>query len=110
TVSYRLRKAGLKRRVKLTYVSAEPFLGHFGIGGLPHGEGLLSMFLKKERITAVLDTGMDRVEEGRLVLADGTTIGFSYPMIVPPFLGQEGVRPAARVPDEEGYLKVPDTY
>ncbi len=52
-------------------MSAEPFLGHFGIGGLPHGESLLSMFLKKEHITAVLNTGMDRVEEGRLVLADG---------------------------------------
>ena len=69
-VSYRLRKAGLKQQVKLTYVSAEPFLGHFGIGGLPHGESLLSMFLRKEHITAVLNTGMDHVDYGRLVLAD----------------------------------------
>ena len=37
-VSCRLRKAGLKKQVKLTYVSAEPFLGHFSIGGLPHGK------------------------------------------------------------------------
>jgi len=73
-VSYRLRKAGLKNQVKLTYVSAEPFLGHFGIGGLPHGESLLSMFLKKEHITAVLNTGLDRVEERRVILADGTII------------------------------------
>jgi hypothetical protein len=70
-VSYRLRKAGLRKQVKLTYVSPEPFLGHFGIGGLPHGESLLSMFLKKENITAVLNTGMDRVEEGRLIRAAG---------------------------------------
>ena len=40
------------KQVKLTYVTAEPFLGHFGIGGLPHGEQLLGMFLKKERIDA----------------------------------------------------------
>ena len=40
-MSYQLRKAGLKKQVKLTYVTAEPFLGHFGIGGLPHGETLL---------------------------------------------------------------------
>ena len=57
-MSYRLRKAGLRQRVRLTYVSAEPFLGHFGIGGLPHGQRLLSMFLKKEHITAVLDAHM----------------------------------------------------
>src|SRR6266480_4806886 len=109
-VSHQLRKAGIKRQVKLTYVSAEPFLGHFGIGGLPHGESLLSMFLKKERITAVLNTAMDRVEEGRLVLADGTNIDFSYAMIVPPFIGQEVIRSATEIADDKGYVKVRDTY
>jgi len=91
-------------------VSAEPFLGHFGIGGLPHGESLLSMFLRKEHITAVLNTAMDRVEEGRLVLADGRTIGFSYAMIVPPFIGQEVITSAGQIADEKGYVKVRDTY
>src|SRR5215831_17687295 len=52
-VSYRLRKAGLKSRVKLTYVSAEPFLGHFGIGGdMP--------------AVCVMDTG----NNGVIILAD----------------------------------------
>ena len=109
-LSYRLRKAGLNKRVKLTYVSAEPFLGHFCIGGLPHGESLLSMFLKKEHITAVLNTGMDRVEERRLVLPDGRMISFSYAMIVPPFIGQEVIASAGQIADEKGYVKVRDTY
>jgi sulfide:quinone oxidoreductase len=109
-VSHQLRKAGLKRQVRLTYVSAEPFLGHFGIGGLPHGEALLSMFLKKERITAVMSTGMDHVDDGRLVLADGKTIDFSYAMIVPPFIGQEVIRAATEIADEKGYVRVRDTY
>ena len=52
--SYQLRKAGLKNKVKLTYITSEPFLGHFGIGGLPHGESLLGMFLKKEGIEPVI--------------------------------------------------------
>ena len=109
-MSYQLRKAGLKTKVKLTYVSAEPFLGHFGIGGLPHGESMLSMFLKKERITAVVNTAMERVDEGRLVLADGRTIDFSYAMIVPPFIGQKVVHTAGDIADEKGYVKVRDTY
>jgi NADH dehydrogenase FAD-containing subunit len=109
-LSYRLRKAGLKKQVKLTYVSAEPFLGHFGIGGLPHGESLLSMFLKKEHITPIMNTGMDRVEKDRLVLADGRGVGFSYAMIVPPFIGQEVVRAAGQIADDKGYVKVRDTY
>jgi sulfide:quinone oxidoreductase len=109
-MSYQLRKAGLKRQVKLTWVSAEPFLGHFGIGGLPHGEALLSMFLKKEHITPVMSVAMDHIDEGRLVLADGRTIDFSYAMIVPPFLGQEVIRATGEIADDKGYVRVRDTY
>jgi len=78
-VSHQLRKAGLKRQVKLTWVSSEPFLGHFGIGGLPHGEALLSIFLNKEHITPVMSTAMDHVDENRLVLADGRPSTSSTP-------------------------------
>src|SRR5918994_2076778 len=90
--SYRLKKAGLRRRVPLTYVTAEPFLGHFGIGGLPGGERLLGMFLKKEGIQAVVGTAMTEVGPGKLLLADGRSLEFAYAMIVPPFLGQPVVQ------------------
>jgi NADH dehydrogenase FAD-containing subunit len=109
-VSHQLRKAGLKKQVKLTYVTPEPFLGHFGIGGLPHGEQLLGMFLNKERITSVVDTAIDHVDVGRVVLADGTGLEFAYAVIVPPFLGQDVVRRASTIADDKGYVKVRDTY
>ncbi len=109
-ISHQLRKAGLKRQVKLTWVSSEPFLGHFGIGGLPHGEGLLSSFLKRESITPVMDTAMDHVDEGRLVLAGGKTIDFRYAMIVPPFVGQDVIKATSEIADAKGYVKVRDTY
>ena len=109
-VSHQLRRAGLKKRVNLTYVSAEPFLGHFGIGGLPHGETLLKLFLRKERITAVLNAEMDHVDEGRLVLTDGTKHEFAYAMIVPPFLGQEVVARTPGLTDAKGFVRVRDTY
>ena len=109
-VSHQLRKAGLKKQVNLTYISAEPFLGHFGIGGLPHGESLLNMFLKKEHITAVLNAAIDYVDEGRLVLADGAKHEFAYAMIVPPFVGQEVIARTPGIADDKGYVKVRDTY
>ncbi len=109
-LSHQLRKAGVKRQVNLTWVSSEPFLGHFGIGGLPHGETLISMFLKKENITPVVNTAMDHVDEGRLVLADGKAIDFRYAMIVPPFIGQEVIKAATEIADEKGFVKVRDTY
>jgi sulfide:quinone oxidoreductase len=109
-MSYQLRKAGLKRQVKLSYVTAEPFLGHFGIGGLPHGETLLGMFLKKEHIQPYVGVAMDHVAPDAVVLADGTEIPFAYAMVVPPFVGQEVVRKVSSLADEKGYVKVRETY
>jgi sulfide:quinone oxidoreductase len=109
--SYRLRKSGLKDRVKLTYVSAEPFIGHFGIGGLPHGEALLGMFLKREGIEARFGVAIDHVTPDSVALGDGTEIRSAYSMIVPPFVGQDVVRDTkALAADEKGYLPVRPTY
>jgi sulfide:quinone oxidoreductase len=107
--SYQLRKAGLHKDVRLSYVTSEPFLGHFGIGGLPHGEQLLKMFLKKEGITAHLDAGIDHVAADAIVLADGTELPSAYSMVVPPFLGQEFLL-ASGLTDDKGYVRVRDTY
>jgi len=109
-LSYRLRKAGLRKQVPLTYVTAEPFLGHFGIGGLPGGEKLLGMFCKKEGIQAVTSTAMTEVSPGKLLLTDGRSLGFAYAMIVPPFLGQQVVRSVEGLADDKGYVPVHDTY
>ncbi len=109
-VSHQLRKAGLKSKVKLTYVSPEPQLGHFGIGGLPHGEQLLGMFTKRERISTYVDVAIDHIDDGRMVLTDGTKLEFAYSMVIPPFVGQEVVRQASEISDAKGYVKVRDTY
>ena len=108
--SYQLKKAGLKKQVKLSYVTAEPFLGHFGIGGLPHGESLLGMFLRKEHITAHVGGPIDHIAKDAVVLGDGTEVPFAYAMVIPPFLGQEVVRRAGMLSDEKGYVKVRETY
>ncbi|GAA4108714.1 FAD-dependent oxidoreductase [Nocardioides fonticola] len=109
--SYRLKKAGLQKQVKLTYVSSEPFLGHFGIGGLPHGEQLLGMFLRKQNIDAHVGVALDHVASDAVVLADGTELPSSFSMVIPPFLGQEVAASATALdPDAKGYLPVRGTY
>lgn len=108
--SYQLRKAGLHKQVKLTYVTAEPFLGHFGIGGLPHGEQLLGMFLKKEGIEARISVAIDHIDTGALVLEGGEALPFAFGMVIPPFLGQEFLKSSDGLADDKGYIRVRDTY
>src|SRR5829696_8079813 len=88
-VAHQLRKHRL--RVPLSYVSAEPFPGHFGIGGLPGGEKMLGMFFRMQRIDGVFDVAAKEVAPGELHLANGRTLPFKYAMVVPPFLGAEVV-------------------
>jgi sulfide:quinone oxidoreductase len=107
--AHQLKKAGLRDRVKLTYVTSEPFLGHFGIGGLPHGEQMLGMFLGKENIQSRINVGIEHVDEGALALGSGETLPFRYAMVVPPFLGQDFLL-GSGLADEKGYVKVRDTY
>lgn len=108
--AYHLKKANLHKDVKLTYVTSEPFLGHFGIGGLPNGEKLLGMFLKKQGIESRVSVAIDHIDKGALVLADGETLPFSFGMVVPPFLGQEFLKQTEGLADEKGYVTVRDTY
>jgi NADH dehydrogenase FAD-containing subunit len=109
-VAYHLRKAGLKKQVTVTYVTSEPFIGHFGVGGLPLGKTLLGTLLKKERIDTVTHAELASVEDGRVALADGRTVGFDYAMIVPPLVGQDVVRTCTDITDDRGFVKVRDTY
>jgi sulfide:quinone oxidoreductase len=108
--AYQLKKAKLHKQVRLTYVTAEPFLGHFGIGGLPHGEQLLGLFTKKARIRTMTGAAMDHVDDGRLQLADGSLVDFRWAMVVPAFRGRDVVAQAPGLTDERGFVPVRDTY
>lgn len=108
--SYHVKKAGLKDRVKITYVTSEPFLGHFGIGGLPHGDQLLGMFLKKEHIEHRTNASVDHFDDGAVVLTDGEKLTYNFSMFVPPFLGQEFLKELPGFADDKGFIPVRDTY
>lgn len=105
--AYHLKKQKLK--VPISYVSAEPFPGHFGIGGLPGGEKLLGMFFKRQGIEGFFDVAMEEILPGEVRLAGGRTLPFKYAMVVPPFVGAEVVK-ASGLGNPKGFIDVKDTY
>jgi sulfide:quinone oxidoreductase len=108
--AYQLKKAGLRDEVRLTYFTSEPFLGHFGIGGLPHGESLLGMFLGKEHIGSRTNVAVAGADKGVLQLSDGEELAFRYAMVIPPFWGQDFLRKTEGLVDDKGYVLVRDSY
>jgi hypothetical protein len=106
-VTYHLKKQ--KLRVPVAYVSAEPFPGHFGIGGLPGGEKMLGMFFRRQKIDAVWDVAMEEIVPGEMRLTDGRKLPFKYAMVVPPFIGADVVK-ASGLGNPKGFIEVKDTY
>lgn len=106
--AHQLRKH--KVGAPLTFVTSEPFLGHFGIGGLPGGDELLKKLLAKRGIAVRASAEMTEIRPGKMVLGDGEVLDFSYAMVIPPFLGQDVVATTPGLADAKGYVPVHDTY
>ncbi len=108
--SYQLRKAGLHGKVNLTYVTAEPYAGHFGIDGMPGAKPLMTMFAKKEGIRVETGQAMREIRPDAVVLADGRELPYRFAMVVPPFRGQDFLAKTPKLVDAGNYVTVRPTY
>ncbi len=108
--SYQLRRAGLHGKVRLTYVTAEPYAGHFGIDGMPGARTLMKLFARKEGIALETGQAMSEIRPDAVVLADGRELGYRFAMIVPPFRGQDFLAKTPGLVDAGGYVPVRPTY
>lgn len=107
---HQLRKAGKRKGVSITWVTPEPALGHFGIGGMTGGEAMLKMFFKMQGIEFRANAAVAEVREGEVVLASGEVLPSSFTMLVPPFQGVEVMQKAAGLTDLRGFVEVSDGY
>lgn len=108
-IAHQLKRSGLRKQVRLSYVTGEPFVGHLGTGGGPQGGELLEAFLRREGIDVRTARVIERVEPGALVLADGNALPFSFGVVVPPALGQQFLATADGLVDDQGFVKVRPT-
>ena len=109
-LDYYLRKAKIRDKVKVTWVTPEPYLGHFGIGGMKGGEALLKKFFKMFDIQYRADAAIAEVRADSVVLADGEVIKAKWKMLVPPFKGQDFVLASEGLGDEKGFIPTTDDY
>lgn len=56
-----LRKRKIRDRVPITFVTAEPYIGHLGLGGVGDTKGLLESMLRDHDIKWVTSAKVDRV-------------------------------------------------
>lgn len=106
-----LRDQKIRDKVDLYWVTPEDFLGHFGIEGMPGGEGMLKLFMKMFNIHYRTQVGIESVGADEVKLSNGETIQSRFVMLMPPFVGVDFIMNSPKLEAmANGFLDVDGTY
>jgi len=95
-----LRKRKIRDKVPMTFVTAEPYVGHLGLGGVGDSKGLLESVMRDRHIKWICNAKTTKVEAGKMYVTehneDGTpkkehVLDFKYSMMLPAFKGIDAV-------------------
>jgi sulfide:quinone oxidoreductase len=109
TLDAELRKRGIRDQAPMTFVTAEPYLGHLGFGQTAARPALEKLF-EERGIAAISGSTVERVQPDGLVLSDGRTLEASTIVLMPPFSGSVNIWKSAKLTDESGFIPVTDLY
>ncbi len=109
-MAYELKKRDLQSRAPLTYVTSEPFLAHFGIGGFGNGTKMTEMFFKHLNIDGVTNAAVEEFTKDEVHLENGQRVPFKYAMFAPRFVGVDPVRALTEITNAGGFVKVSPEY
>lgn len=105
-----LRRHKVRNKVQLTWITPEPFLGHFGIGGIKGGQTMLESFMKMYNINWITNASIDTIEKDAITLKDGTVLPYKMAMIMPPFSGAEAMKHSPSLVDQKGFVVCNEGY
>ena len=108
-----LRDAKVRDRVPMTFVTAEPYIGHLGLDGVGDTKTLLESELRQHHIKWICNAKVEKVEPGRMLVSelaeDGSTrashdLPFAFSMLLPAFRGVEAVRGIEGLTNPRGFV------
>lgn len=110
-----LRKRRIRDRVPMTFVTAEPYIGHLGLDGVGDTKSLLESALRERHIKWITNARVASVEPGMMhveEVAEGGAVArthdlaFAYSMMLPAFRGVAAVRDIEGLTNPRGFIIV----
>ena len=114
-VETELRRRKIRDKVPMTFVTAEPYIGHLGLDGVGDTKGLLESEMRAKHIKWMTSTRVKKVEQGKMTVEemndDGTVkaekeLPFGFSMMLPAFRGIEPVRGIEGLSNPRGFTIV----
>ena len=109
-VRYQIARNHLADKAPLTYVTAEPFAAHFGIGGFGNAQAMCEWMFRHYHIHSRMNAEIDAVTADGVHLKDGEFLPSKFTMVMPRFLGVDAVRQTPGLGNANGFIEVADTY
>jgi sulfide:quinone oxidoreductase len=110
-----LRRRKIRDRVPMTFVTAEPYIGHLGLDGVGDTKGLLESEMREKHIKWITNARVKEVEPGKMtveeVADDGSVratkeLPFGYAMMLPAFRGIPAMRGIEGLSNPRGFTLI----
>jgi sulfide:quinone oxidoreductase len=108
-----LRKRRIRDRVPMTFVTAEPYIGHLGLDGVGDTKGLLESEMRERHIKWITNARVASVDPGTMhieaigedgAIAKTHDLPFAYAMMLPAFRGVAAVRGIDGLANPRGFI------
>jgi len=110
-----LRRRKLRDRVPMTFVTAEPYVGHMGLGGVGDSKGLLESELRQRDIRWIANAKVTSAGPLHIMVdevdADGHPVRsqdlpYAFAMLIPAFTGVAAVRRVPGLANPRGFVLI----
>lgn len=108
-----LRQRRIRDKVPMTFVTAEPYIGHLGVGGVGDTKGLLESEMRQRHIKWITNAKVDKVEPGKAYVTEVDDDGkpkkahevpFKFAMMLPAFRGIPALRGIEGLTNPRGFV------
>jgi len=110
-----LRRRRIRDKVPMTFVTAEPYIGHLGLGGVGDSKGMLESAMRDKHIKWITNAKVTKVEAGRMHVTEHDEEGkpkkehvlpFKYSMMLPAFKGIDAVFGIEGLTNPRGFILI----
>ncbi len=110
-----LRRRRLRDKVPMTFITAEPYIGHLGLGGVGDSKGLLESAMRERHIKWICNAKTTKVEPGKVFVTEHDDEGkptkehelpFKYSMMLPAFKGVDAVFGIEGLTNPRGFILI----
>jgi len=110
-----LKKRRIRDRVKMTFVTPEPYIGHLGLDGVGDTKSLMESEFRERHIGWITNAKVKSVTEGAMSVEEVDNAGavrknhelaFGFSMMLPPFRGVAAIRGLEKLVNPRGFVLI----